>query len=304
MVGSRWIARDEQTCLFRISGRMGSTDHEGRAQVVAPGGSRAEACSESRIEPASREVLSRTIEVEIIPRLMRAHPRVEAHADPSPAMDVEAFVAKLIEPTAKSSHAYVDALLADEVPLESVFVDLFVPAARHVGALWMDDRCSFSDVTIALARLQQLLSEHAPAFSPISPEEVGARVLLAPAPGEQHTFGLHVVAEFFRRAEWSVHTQIMNVRGSLTDLVSSERFEMVGFSVSNGDLLDPLRELIAEIRDTTVNPDVVVMVGGSPALDLERVAGEIGASTHAPDAQWAVDYMQRHRDGGFGKRGR
>ncbi|MEQ9500420.1 MAG: cobalamin-dependent protein [Deltaproteobacteria bacterium] len=253
-------------------------------------------------------MLSRTIDQEIIPSLMRAHPNgagsAEADRRTVATRDVEAFVQLVLGASSKPCRDFVTSIVETSVPLETIFAELLVPAARHIGDLWMNDRCSFADVTIGVGRLQQLLSEYGSSFAPVTDDLEVGRVLLAPAPGEQHTFGLHVVAEFFRRDGWSVSTQFTPGRADLTTMVEREPFAMVGFSVSNSRLFEPLAQVIEDIREASQNPDVVVMVGGAPDIGLEEAAEELGATTHAPDARWAVEYMQRHLEDGSRKRER
>ena len=71
--------------------------------------------------------------------------------------------------------------------------------------MWSEDECDFSTVTVALGRLQRLLRELSPAFgTEIEYPANGRRALFAQAPDEQHSFGLSMVAEFFRRQGWDV----------------------------------------------------------------------------------------------------
>ena len=63
--------------------------------------------------------------------------------------------------------------------------------------MWEDDRVSFADVTVALCRLHDVmrnLSSSQPPATDTLPQ--GRRALLVPMPGEQHTFGLVMVADF------------------------------------------------------------------------------------------------------------
>jgi len=41
---------------------------------------------------------------------------------------------------------------------DSLFIELLEPAGRHLGEMWDDDRCNFFDVTVGVARLQELLA--------------------------------------------------------------------------------------------------------------------------------------------------
>lgn len=61
---------------------------------------------------------------------------------------------------------YVESMGRKGASLETIFLNLFSPAAKYLGKLWEEDICDFADVTIALCRLQQLLRELSAAFRP------------------------------------------------------------------------------------------------------------------------------------------
>jgi hypothetical protein len=61
----------------------------------------------------------------------------------------------------------------------------------------------------------------------------GESVLLTIIPGEQHSFGLSMVAEFFRRAGWNLCTGPFSSHQELASLVQNHWFDIVGFSVSS-----------------------------------------------------------------------
>ncbi|MDQ2779900.1 MAG: hypothetical protein M3Y32_10125, partial [Pseudomonadota bacterium] len=125
--------------------------------------------------------LARTIEFEIIPRLMLAHCQsVEAPISITPPVQVAtsaatvsqeevAHFAKIVlsqeEDTALASIA---ALRARGVAIEQIFVGLLAPTARYLGSLWDDDLCSFTDVTVGLGRLQRVLRELSPALNRVA----------------------------------------------------------------------------------------------------------------------------------------
>ena len=130
-------------------------------------------------------------------------------AAPGPE-DVVALVGLVIADDAAASLAYVEALRARGIPLERLYLDLFAVVARRLGQLWTEDLCSFADVTVGLVRLQGLVREYSPAFMPsVEGRDPRRSALLIPVPGEQHTFGLAMVAEFFLRAGWEVHSDPM-----------------------------------------------------------------------------------------------
>lgn len=251
--------------------------------------------------------LARTIEAEIIPRLMLSHriaavpsgaiglelplgERPEPRVVPSVGLEDVAELARLLiahEPEA--GRGLIDGLLSRGLPLEAVFLDLVTPAARMLGELWLADRCTFTDVTVGLSRLQTLITELAPGFE----RELGAdpsahRVLLAPAPGEQHILGVQLASEFFRRAGWEVDHLPASSAQELTGYLSQNWVSMIGLSVSNDELLDGLGALIEGLREQSMNRRIFVMVGGRSCTDHPERVRQAGVDVVARDAREAV----------------
>jgi methanogenic corrinoid protein MtbC1 len=174
------------------------------------------------------------------------------------------------------------------ISVESIYIDLLAPAARYLGYLWDEDLCGFADVTVGLGRLQQVMRELSPAFgSEVDHPADGRRALLVPAPGEQHTFGLSMVAEFFRRAGWEVVGGVGGPEIDPVDLVRDEWFDVIGVSVGNEARLDWLRNGITEVRRASRNRAIGVMVGG-PVFNLNpEYVAQVGADITASDGRQA-----------------
>jgi len=249
-------------------------------------------------EPAAHERLARlmrTLESEIIPRLVRTHREPaanSAHAaapvTPPTELEVEHFARLDIGHDVVAIGHVIDAQRRRGLRVEALYLDLLAPAARLLGAWWDDDRCSFADVTVGLGRLQQAMRELSPAFgSEVDHPADGRRALLVPAPSEQHTFGLSMVAEFFRRAGWDV---VGGVGEQLVDppaLVRAEWFDVIGISVGVDTRIDWLKAGIAAVRQASCNRGIGVMVGG-PLFSLNpELAGEVGADATAADGRHA-----------------
>jgi len=244
--------------------------------------------------------LTRTIESEIIPRLLLAHARGRAAAPPPTqsslpgADDVENFARILVAHDLATAHLFVDALSARGMALETIFLELFAPSARHLDELWKADLCDFVDVTMALSRLQQLLRDLSPIFAREAEyPERGRRVLLVPMPGEQHTFGLSLVEEFFRRAGWEVWVEGPATADELTEFLRGMWFGVIGVSVSGDRCLSHLAPAIRSIRRESLNRAIGVMVGGRPFLDNPDLVTDVGADASATDARGAVEQAQR-----------
>ena len=255
---------------------------------------------QQRLErPAAEERMSRlvkTLEAEVIPRLVEAH-RVMPMSEmlpvaclcPSPtAADVEAFVQLVLRREDLPISKCIDSLREQGMSIEVLFLDLLAPAANHLGYMWTEDLCNFTDVTIALGRLQHLLQELSPLFGTEVEFPANARrALLVPAPGEQHTFGLSMVAEFFMHAGWEVAGGQGAYRDEAIDMVRREWFDVIGFSVGSDARLDWLTTCIASVRQMSRNREIGVLVGGPIfALNPEFVA-IVGADATSKDGKQA-----------------
>ena len=240
-------------------------------------------------------MLARAIESEIVPLLISAHHaegqvvRVNGlHVKPT-GEDVVEFVRLLLANDVTFASSFVEALSTRGADLETIFLELFTPAARLLGCLWEEDICDFTDVTIALSRLQQLLRELSAAFEvEAEPSISPRRALLVAAPGDQHTFGVFVLQEFFRRAGWDVSGGSIASNHELLSLAESGPFDLVGLSVSNEITVDRFASMVSSIRDAIAPRMPVVMVGGRFFLDHPDCVQGVGADATAQDARRAV----------------
>ena len=243
-----------------------------------------------------RSLLARAVEAEVVPRLVLAH---QACADGVPAgpdgpvpgpEDVVALVALALTSDVPTTVAFIDTLRARGVAMERLYLELLAPAARRIGQLWVEDLCSFADVTLALGRLQLVLRELSPAFVPRAgaPRDRRRRAALVAMPGEQHTFGLSVVAEFFLRAGWEVWSEPAPSGAQLAEVVRAQWFAVVGLSVSCDAAVERLPGVIRSVRRASRNPGLGVMVGGRVFFDHPELAAQVGADATATDGRQAA----------------
>jgi methanogenic corrinoid protein MtbC1 len=114
------------------------------------------------------------------------------------------------------------------------------------------------------------------------------RVLLLPAPGEQHTFGLVIVSEFFRRAGWEVHGAAQMAERDLRRLIGGTSFPLAGLTLGSELRVEALAAAIRLIRATSCNPDIRIMVGGPLFVARPELAQAVGADATAVDGRMAV----------------
>lgn len=245
--------------------------------------------------------LARTIETEIIPRLMLAH---RSNAITPPALrttpqaslsehQVHDFTQLALVSQPQAILAYVSQLRRAGMPLDAIYLDLLAPAARHMGALWEADLCGFAEVTLGLWRLQQVMYELGPAFQESSAFVAQPRrAILVPVPGSQHTMGLFMVAEFFRRSGWDVWGDAMASAKDIVNVARNEWFDLIGFSVSTEAQVDTLASAIAQVRRASHNRGLLVIIGGPIVTTTPGLASLVGADASAEDAPQAVQQAE------------
>jgi MerR family transcriptional regulator, light-induced transcriptional regulator len=212
------------------------------------------------------------------PRLVRAA-RTLGNAE------VREFLQRAMAGDEDPAIQYVAGLLDTGATIEGIYIDLFAPAARMLGDYWTADLCDFVDVTVAVGRVQRILRalSHRFTLTGESPNRSG-HVLLSCIPGEQHTLGLFMAAEFFVRDGWAVTIGAPVAESDLLALVRSQPFDIVGFSIACDSRVGRLKRDIARLRRHSRNRQVRVLVGGRVVAERPQLAARIGADAPAPDA--------------------
>ncbi len=263
-----------------------------RALYARPSTGRSEALSaESTAE------LLETIESELIPRLMLAHevPAEKAagtkeHAEGPTEQDHARLLDSVLRGTAASTRDLVDELLERGVPRESLFVDVLGRCARSLGELWEEDRCDFADVTIGLCRLHEALREYGALEDGTRSHsgEEAPSVLLATACGDQHVFGVVMVADFFRRADWRVWAEPGASCDELAGMLARNRFDLLGLSAACDALPEEITAEIEALRKASSNSSLRVLVGGRLFVEQPDLVVVVGADGMAGDAREAA----------------
>ncbi|MEO8318235.1 MAG: cobalamin B12-binding domain-containing protein [Bradyrhizobium sp.] len=241
-----------------------------------------------RFRPTLQPVaVVKTIKTRIIPKIvlaLRSAPKTVEKAERSPT-PVELFAALTLGNDDGAAFAYVEELVAKGTSVEAIFLDLLAPAARQLGTQWESDATDFASVTLAVGRLQLIMRRLGDRFiSETSGGHAGESVLLTNIPGEQHSFGLSMVAEFFRRAGWNLCTGPFSSHQELTSLVNSHWFDIVGFSVSSDRRLDELKRGIHDIRRGSRNRNVGIIIGGPMVIAQPDLVASMGADMMSADA--------------------
>ena len=236
------------------------------------------------------------VEAQIIPRLLvskqigKPHLTLVSSSKAMPSKkEIETFTDLCVSESSKDAQSFVDDFLGTGLSTEDIFIGLLTPAAKYLGSQWDDDRMDFSQVNLGLVRLHSIANEiRRTSKSGQLVKGKAKRVLIASAPGSMHMLGTTIVADFFRKEDWQVVVAISSSANELVKTVSNEWFDVLGLSLSIDQQLTGLADLIDQFKSLSLNPRMVVMLGG-PIFSTKKLdANDFGAHGICNNAKHAV----------------
>lgn len=238
--------------------------------------------------------LRRTIESQIIPRLMLAcrETALSATAVVSNAFTLQdrvpEFTSYLLDGDMTAVAGVVGRAVQEGASQSAVMLDLFAPAALRLGELWESDERDFAEITFAMGCLQQALHIFEPPGRHLPSAASQRTIFLTPCDGEQHYFGVQLLDIFFSGADWNVTSRLVFDRKQTAIFLTKRRVDVLGFSISRESLLDQLASDIELLRRKSRNEALVVLVGGRVFADQPELVKRVGADATAVDAGGAV----------------
>jgi methanogenic corrinoid protein MtbC1 len=239
------------------------------------------------------ERLAAVVLDDIVPRLRTLHHRLSAKTveDLFSREDVAAFGDILLRDDGAAADRFLKEMRTRGFSEEAIVLGLITGTARHLGALWEADLCSFVDVTIGLGRLHRILCAFGGAAEPVAAED--HRILLSALVGESHVFGMEMVACFMRRASWDVELRKEIDARDVAKAVAESWFAVAGFTLSAESGVERLCEAIHSARAASFNPSIAIVVGGPLFLARPHLVTQVGADAMASDAVAATLLAKR-----------
>ncbi|MBK1662011.1 cobalamin B12-binding domain-containing protein [Paracraurococcus ruber] len=236
-----------------------------------------------------QSLVARAVTASVIPRLALRHSGLQTEPITCGPEEVTALTSLVLTSDLSTTTAFVHSLRARGMTLDDLYLHLLTPVARRLGELWASDLCSFVEVTSALGQLTQLVQVLRPAYIPRpGPRDPRRRAALVAIPGEQHTFGLAIVTEFFVQAGWEVWSEPVASSVQLVDVLRTEWFAVLGLSVASDTRLPEMPGLIHNLRAASRNPAIAVIVGGWAFRGDPGLGIAVGANASAPDGRQAA----------------
>lgn len=232
-----------------------------------------------------------------LPPMLLAHALgnllAERMADGSKGFAITQLCSALVDDSPEAGIAYVDRLLDCGVSVQSLY-DTYIPrAAQQLGEMWCEDTLGFSEVTLGMTRLTEIFRRLSPTFLKTG-ERIAhtRRALFALTPGESHSLGIAMAADYFQRGGWAVRVELRADADELARIAGSHDFDLVGISAGSRRAIPRASDTVKALRGA-IRPGVPIILGG-PLVTLEKTAAEqVGADMATTAAVLALMEVEK-----------
>lgn len=205
----------------------------------------------------------------------------------TPLANLHSLTEAYLDSDERRRHDTLARVMSKGVSAEDIIESIVPDTARYLGELWAHDKLSFADVTIGAARLQETVRTIGDRSLTPDPAQERPSILLIVPRVEQHTLGIFVLAEQFRRVGVLVHLTLGNNPAEIVRLTRKHRFAMVGISASSRRTLASVRDLVKTIRGGILSVTPIVIGGPVTSLDVD-IKALTGADHVTSDVEEAL----------------
>lgn len=225
---------------------------------------------------------------EVITRLER---RGSAAAERlPPEADIDALCDALVSPREEAAADLVLEARLGGMSVDMVYLGYLAASARRLGERWDEDRTTSAQMTIAAGRIYAIMRGLRQAFaSDQYPKAGAARAMFASTPGETHTLGVTMAADFFRRRGWQIDLCTGLGHHELLSAAEGVAYPIIGVSAGSERMVFPLARLIVALRITS--PAAWIMVSGKIIDLVPDILTLVDADGVATDAETALTQM-------------
>jgi methylmalonyl-CoA mutase cobalamin-binding subunit len=168
---------------------------------------------------------------------------------------------------------------------------LLETAARRIGEGWCCDNLNFVDVTVAVGRLQSTFRRLSQETVACTSRRSSGTVLIMPAPGEEHIFGMLFVEEMFRAAGWSTTMAMPEATAEWLRRTTQNAHDVICISWASESRADALDQCLRAINKS---PRTRVIAGGQAAIrNFDRLKN-MGVDLVSDSPQVALDFSRRN----------
>jgi len=210
------------------------------------------------------------------------HPTLSQISSRDLSFYVEKCSQAFLEMSSRELEVFAQNLFDQGLDIEVFCLDIIPQVSRALHDLWDKDIITFLDVTTVSWKIKRLINSLSPDYikpdaAHMMPAVNRFQVLVATAPGAQHTLGPLLVSQYLQRKGWHLLPGFEHEEGELLSLVSDNWIDLICISVSLSTEVPRLRSWVEKIKSKSKNAQIQCIVGG-PLLAIEPdLVSSIGA---------------------------
>ena len=163
----------------------------------------------------------------------------------------------------KSNEKLIKKFLDYGRSIELILDSYFPIIAKRLGDQWVSDEITFSEVTIALGKIQFLNSKMEHQYlANLKVKSSNTKILMLIPTGEHHTYGGIAATRKLRGFGTKPFLTLDYKNEELEDLLYNEHYEFIGISSANNFMVDNINKLTIQIRNI-IEKKVPVVLGGN-----------------------------------------
>lgn len=173
-------------------------------------------------------------------------------------------------------------------------LDLLEACAARLGADWNCGARGFVHVTVAMSRLQRILTSLGQENRCFDARACERSVLFIVPHGEAHLFSVSLIEERFRLKGWETKLLLAGSSGELSRVLKNAHFELICLAWLDSELKNHVESLLHTVRTSVNREQTCVIAGGSAAEEDSVWLKERGVEKVCSNAQIAVSEAERH----------
>ena len=175
---------------------------------------------------------------------------------------------------------------------EAIYLSHLAAAARLLGEWWEEDRIDFNKVTLGTGRIFSIMRgmRHLFEATPITQHKTA---LFASTPGEDHTLGVRMAADLFRKDGWDITLKVGLDHDALIAEIEQSNIRIIGLSIGGEHSIEALTKLVVALNINC--PHVSIFVSGRniesvqsllDLMDLHGTASDIASAKKQLNDLW------------------
>ena len=234
---------------------------------------------------------------EVIRRLSDHQTIKSVQIDIPTESSIDDLAEALMTPDASAGITFVERVRAQGASVETVYVAYLAEAAKTLGRWWDEDRVTFVDVTIAIGHVYAIMRSLRSSFYSTSTRPPTKSALFAMVPGDDHSLGVEMAADLFRKNNWDIALQVGLSHDALVDYISASGHDIIGLSAGSERSIVPLAKLVVALRISV--PKTSILVCGNVtciAPDVVELMGVDAMPIQVEDALSEADRLWANRN--------